>query len=199
MVAFKRALDADPVAAVATFLDRDYVLRYLAVDRVLMNDDGPFHLYCFGPASYYNHNFYWYESENRDRFWLLPWDVDHAGGLAPETLISPPWWQPTADCSCRSAGPRGLPNLPGACDPLIKVFGSWKADYDATVDGFLRGPFSQARVDAQIAAWSAQMAPHVRDAASLPGGTSEAAWRAGIDRLRAELDRLRTNRGFKYP
>ncbi|MET0340283.1 MAG: CotH kinase family protein [Polyangiales bacterium] len=197
MVAFKRAIDADPASAVATYLDRDYMLRYLAVDRVIMNDDGPFHLYCFGPV-FYNHNFYWYEQEKADRMWLLPWDIDHALGTGPETLITPAWWQPTTDCSCR-AGRGGLPNLPGACEPLIKVFGTWKADYDAAVDTLLRGPFSQAEVDAKLSAWSAQIAPHVRDASALPGGATEAAWRSGIDRLRAEIDSLRRNRGYKYP
>ncbi|MET0340103.1 MAG: hypothetical protein ABW252_03840, partial [Polyangiales bacterium] len=43
------------------------MLRYLAVDRVIMNDDGPVHLYCvpFLPGPIVNHNYLWYEFAQR--------------------------------------------------------------------------------------------------------------------------------------
>ena len=69
--------------AMARFLDKDIMTSYMAVDRVLMNDDGAFNLYCIpqgagnNPSLPGNHNF-WYEAAETDRFWLIPWDLDDA-------------------------------------------------------------------------------------------------------------------------
>jgi spore coat protein CotH len=65
ILAFAAQIRTDPGAATA-WVDRDYTLRYIAVDRVILNDDGVFHWYCFIPQGnnnglYGNHNYYWYE------------------------------------------------------------------------------------------------------------------------------------------
>ncbi|MET0390890.1 MAG: CotH kinase family protein, partial [Polyangiales bacterium] len=82
MVDFKTAITTSADAA-ESFVDRDYFLRYLAVDRVTINDDGIFRFWCNAgvsqgnnPGPFGNHNYYWYEEITRPRLWLIPWDLD---------------------------------------------------------------------------------------------------------------------------
>jgi len=75
--------------AMAAWMDADATTSFMAVDRVLMNDDGAFHFYCFAgaignnPKAPGNHNYYWYEAERADRLWLVPWDMDLSMNDAP--------------------------------------------------------------------------------------------------------------------
>ena len=77
---------------------------YLAVDRVIINDDGVMHFWCDGPGTTaYNGNLYWYEAPAHDKFWLVPWDLDESFDGYPAGRISPEWSKPAA-CSCSGSG-----------------------------------------------------------------------------------------------
>jgi spore coat protein CotH len=189
---FQKAIVQGP-DAMATFLDHDVTTSYMAVDRVLVNDDGAFHLYCGGsslsnnPNSPSNHNYYWYEAKDADRLWLIPWDLDHAmSDRAELPHIATDWRRtPTPEecnaCGGLSAGP------PSGCDRVIQNFQAWLPAYDAKIDRLISGPFSKAVVDEELASWKQQLM-----AAGFPVGD------APLSDLIRVLDAARVNRGYKY-
>jgi hypothetical protein len=200
MLAFKQAIDAGGSAA-AAWLDRDYMLRYIAVDRLILNDDGMFHWYCIGPQGsnpgpIANHNYYWYEAQKAGRLWLIPWDLDGSMAAEPRVHIDPEWSADGGDCSCHIS--MGFPQRAATCDPLSAEFASWRADYETMVDQLLAGPFSEAAVGAQLDAWTEQIAPLVDATAGLNGAPDADTWRAAVATLQAVLSSSRLHRGFDY-
>lgn len=201
MLAFKRAIDADQTAS---WVDRDYMLNYIAVDRVLLNDDGAFHWYCGGPQGsnpgpIANHNYYWYESTRSQRFWLVPWDLDNA--LDPSAgivHIEPEWSAVTSSCDCRLDINGGF-QRPPACDPLIADFAAWRGDFEARVDAFLGGPFAAEAVDAKLEAWSKQLEPFVTEATGVRGAEDPEDFFEAIRTLKAVIESSREHRGYAYP
>ena len=147
MLRFKEAVALGP-DAMAGWLDLDLHTSYMAVDRVIANDDGAFHLWCidggFGnnPEPPGNHNYYWYEAENADRLWLVPWDLDHS--MSERTFpphIAVDWRRvPSAgECTaCPGGSGFGVLDLPSGCDPVIRNFQAWQARYDAKIDASSR-------------------------------------------------------------
>jgi hypothetical protein len=195
MVAFAAATTENS-AAVERYVDRSYVTRFLAADRVMANDDGSAHWWCFSagqgnnPGGIGNHNYYWYEDQRAGRFWLIPWDLDSS--LAGTDFVRiVPEWRTTAPCEC--AG--NPPQRPTSCDPLFSIWAGWHTEYESAVDEFLGGPFEASRVEQKLADWSAQIQPHVAEAAGRNGAPSEAAWQEAVVALRGSIDSLRQNRG----
>ncbi|HMJ15582.1 MAG TPA: CotH kinase family protein [Polyangiaceae bacterium] len=191
---FKDAIRQSPEAMEA-WMDLDVTASYMAVDRVIMNDDGAFHFYCFAgaignnPKPPGNHNYYWYEAKHADRLWIIPWDLD----LSMSEALNPPHlesdWRtmPSADqctgCEGASAGlaPATL------CDRVFLNLHARKALYEAKVDAFIAGPFSKAAVDAKLDQWAQQLL-----SAGYPAEPS------AVSELKAILDRARMSRGFGY-
>jgi spore coat protein CotH len=197
MLRFKRAVAEGP-EAMASWVDLDVTTSYVAVDRVIMNDDGAFHFYCVeggkgnNPTLPGNHNYFWYEAENADRLWIIPWDLDHS--LRESTIPPhlPVDWRtvPSAgECNaCQGGGGfAGINGPPPGCDPVIKNFQAWQARYEAKVDALVAGPFSEQAVAAKLTGWKQQLAR-----AGYPVAEAAAAELEGI------LGRARTNRGFSY-
>lgn len=83
MMEFYRAIESSTdgtfVEKVSPFVDFDYMLRYIAVDRAIKNWDGIMGWYTDRNGYWAgNHNFHFYEEENPGgRFWLIPWDLDN--------------------------------------------------------------------------------------------------------------------------
>jgi hypothetical protein len=200
MLAFKAAIDAS-AAATEHFIDRDYMLRYTAVDRVIINDDGPFHFWCDppmpgAPDHVVNHNYYWYEALLVDRLWLVPWDLDISfDGYAPARTERP--WNAVAACVC-ALNSQSQYERPATCDRLTAHLASWAADYASKVDAFIAGPFAAQRVDTKLSAWSSQLAAPAAEAAGLNGAPSLASWLYATTQLRSTIDSARTNRGYAY-
>jgi hypothetical protein len=198
MIHFKQAVDAEP-AAIEAFLDRAYMLRYIAVDRVIVNDDGPFHWWCArggqgnNPNGVGNHNYYWYEAIASARFWLIPWDLDSSFDASPFVHIAPEW---TAQGSCVCQSPAG--QRAPSCDRLIQHFGTWRADYEVAVDDLLQGPFAPNNVDAKLGAWIAQIEGSVEESAGLNGAPTASTWHAAVSGLRGKIATARDARGFPY-
>jgi hypothetical protein len=156
----------------------------------------PFHFYCIAgglgnnPAAPGNHNYYWYEAQGADRLWIIPWDLDHSmreSTMLPHIALD---WRtkPTAEqCNvCQGGGRRAL-DSPAGCDRVIQNFQSWQVAYDAKIDAFLTGPFSQAAVNEKLEQWTQQLT-----AAGFPVPD------AAISGLEGFLERARMNRGFPY-
>jgi spore coat protein H len=195
MVEFAKASQQGS-AAVESYVDRMYMARYLATDRVIANDDGSAHWWCMSagqgnnPGGIGNHNYYWYEAELAPRFWLIPWDLDSSLGATNYVRIQPEW-RTVAPCTCA-----GNPaQRPTSCDPLFSIWADWKAEYESAVDAFLSGPFEPSRVEQKLASWSAQIQPVVSEAAGLNGAPTEAGWQGAVAFLRLAIDSLRQNRG----
>lgn len=199
-LAFKTAVlsNAD---ATERFIDRDYMMRYVAVDRVIVNDDGAMHFYCDpgSPPDYLvgNGNYYWYEAAESQHFWLIPWDLDLAFDGTPWVTIRPEW---KTQAACKCVAPRTMyaAQMPPACDALVKHFVTWKSDYEREVDAFLAGPFSDARIQTKLNAWTAQIEPIVKELEGVLGAPTAMAWQAAVTELRAKITSQRANRGFKY-
>ena len=195
MLRFSEAV-LDGPEAMAEWLDVEATVRYMAVDRVIMNDDGAFHFYCLGgglgnnPAPPGNHNYYWYEAEHADRLWLIPWDLDNAMSDIPfPPHIDVDWrlMPEPSQCTCGGGGFGGGLSTPSGCDPLIQNFQAWVPRYEDMVDDFISGPFRKQAVDAQLDGWRQQLTD-----AGYP--VDDSAFRE----LKTTLDRARTNRGFPY-
>ncbi|HKU44121.1 MAG TPA: CotH kinase family protein, partial [Polyangiales bacterium] len=185
--------------AVASFFDRDYMLRYFAVDRVIINDDGVLHFYCDAASPNYpgtSHNFYWYESTAAGRFWLIPWDLDLAFDATPFVHVSPAWFAP-ASCTCLKDAKYGS-QYPASCDPLVQRFIDWRSDFDREVDRFLQGPFAAERVEQKLRQWSEQIRPVVIEAAGVNHAPTEREWTSALDVLRSKIEAARRNRGYQY-
>lgn len=199
VLAFAAQLKSDPSAATA-WIDRDYTLRYIAVDRVIMNDDGVFHWYCYIPEGnnrgpYGNHNYYWYEESKSDRLWLIPWDLDTSFDNEARVFIDVEWSE-RSSCSCHIA--TGFPQRAPSCDTLTAQFATWRDDYEHAVDDFLAGPFSEQTVDDKLARWTALIAPVVDEAAGLNGAPDRATWEQALTTFKTIVDDARRNRGYPY-
>lgn len=198
MVAFHSAIQAGP-EHMADWLDQDVTVSYMAVDRLILNDDGAFHFYCIeggmgnNPGLPGNHNYYWYEAEHTDRMWLIPWDLDQSLRDVNYPPHIPDDWrmQPTAAqcgmCGSSGAGGFALNGPAPGCDPVIRGFQAWQQLYEAKLDELLAGPFSKAVVDAQLDTWMKQ----IQDAGFV---VNEAA----VQDLQGVLERARTHRGYPY-
>ena len=163
-------------------------------DSVIVHDDGPLHLYCG-----YNHNFYWYESEDAARFWLVPWDLDaaFAFGTISITHIAPAWNVLVDSCGCGINEGGGF-GMPTSCDPLLGQFAKRKDDYERTVDALLAGPYAADNVSAKLDAWTAQIDAAMQEASGLDGAPTYDAWNEALATLREHVETTRANRGYPY-
>ena len=199
---FKRAIEQSAAAAEGYF-DREYMMRYLAVDRLIINDDGVLHFWCNeitgqgnNPGEFGNHNYYWYEETSAPRFWLIPWDLDHSFDNYPAVRLDLEWSE-TAACACRNHSVAGS-DRPASCDPLVSHFISWLPDYEAAVDEFIAGPMRKEHVDSLVQTWSDQIRSAVTEAAGIRLAPDEAAWSNAVDDLLMKIDGARENRGYAY-
>lgn len=196
MLDFKRAIEVS-ADETARFLDLDYLTRFIAVDRVIINDDGTFHFYCQpnGSSPPANHNYYWYEGMTSAQFWIIPWDLDHSFDSAPWAHVEPAW-SVEAACTCNAVA--DAYQTPASCDPLVSRFAEWTDMYEQQVDEFLAGPFAKSKVDAKLNAWSAQIEPVVMEAEGLNLAPSYAEWQEALSEFRTKIDSARQNRGYAY-
>jgi spore coat protein CotH len=196
MLSFKSAIGTSADAA-AEWIDRDYTLKYLAADRVIINDDGIFHWWCAkggqgnNPNGIGNHNYYWYEAALADHLWLVPWDMDFSFNTQNAVHVPLEWRTPSTQCAC--VGTR-----PASCDPLVQRWIEWSADYETAVDAFIAGPFAATNVDTKLSTWSAQIQSVVTEAAGVNGAPSVSTWQNEKTALDTFIDNARANRGYKY-
>lgn len=202
MLGFKQATDTS-AQAVQGYFDRDYLMRYLAVDRLIINDDGALHFWCddvsgqgANAGEFGNHNYYWYQESYAAKFWLIPWDLDHSFDGNPAVHLDEPWTQ-VAPCVCRNQSVAGS-DRPASCDPLVSHFIEWLPDYEQKVDELLAGPFQEAHVDALLDSWTTLIRSAVVEAAGVHDAPNETAWEEAVSSLRQKIASAREHRGFAY-
>ncbi len=201
---FKSTIESqDADDAIWNWLDRDHQMRYIAVDRTIVNDDGIFHWYCNqrgqgrNPGGLGNHNYYWYEAAEADRLWLIPWDLDLAfRGNSTIVPIQFEWNDPNSSTNCGCGGVN-LVRLqqPPYCDRLTQLWASEDEQYESAVAELLKGPFSDANVTENIQRWAAQIDDAVKEqAATTHNGRhiSYSEWQEGLRLLLETIEDLRS-------
>ena len=183
------AKDGDErAAAIASWMSVDNTSRFIAVDRTIRADDGPFHFYCSGERCA-NHNVYLYEEQDADRVWLIPWDLDHAFVVVRDET----WLTSDTYVKVMDAVADAHRQMPPSCDPLIGGLGCWfHGSYEAAVDELLEGPFSTGEVEGTLAAWEGQIADVVQEASDTDADQlTPELWQAGLEELRARVEIVR--------
>ena len=191
----------DRLAVIDRWTDLETLLTTMVVDRAIRNDDGPLHWYCFGPCE--PHNFFWYEDPSTLKMTLIPWDLDLSfdsvepnSTSGPVIAIADPWGEITDDCQPFTFGTFGLQQKSAACDPLLGSLATLDDDFQRIRSDLLAGPFSEERIDAQLAAWTAQIESSVAEAAELhDDALSVARWESYLKRLTQAITESRNGDG----
>ena len=177
MVAFANSMatvgDGAFLETLGSWVDLPTLWATLAVDRAINDWDGMSGFYCWGDSSFcYNHNYYWYEETGRDRFWLVPWDMDLTFDLASpwQTCCGAPGYcEPVSSCDPVPVSEYAAV-LPAICDPL---FGRMSTlgydDWSDAARELLDGSMSLAQVESTLSTWEAQIQPFVEEDPNGPG------------------------------
>jgi hypothetical protein len=144
------------VSDFAGVLDMTKLAKYLAVDRVLSNDDGMSTFYCYGQGvtECTNANFYWYGNPD-GQMELIPWDLDYALYDISEDLgraqqdPNPNNCEPIPACEvwqtpdCDPATEQVF-ILPPQCDKLYGLIhrATWSNEYMAELENLADGPLA---------------------------------------------------------
>ncbi len=184
------------IEELGNWTDLDYLQRYLAVDDALNNWDGVTTFYRPLDRSWTaNHNYYWYQEEEADRFWLVPWDLDGVLVPAKGPVDAPHWTRVPDDCDREYAefNNRTYVLAPG-CDPVFRGLSADTGAYLSAVEELLDGPFAEEEMRSTIDALADHLAlaidedPDEEVRAEWPGAVE--ALRRDIPLFRARLERL---------
>lgn len=137
--AFTSAEPEDALGTLGTFMDLDYLARYMAVDDAIASYDGITYFWSDGSDGH-NHNYYIYE-DAPGHFTLLPWDVESTFWINPDHA-APHWTELPEDCSLTYAYWGGVATAPG-CDPFFRALRTDLSGWRAAARELLDGPFSE--------------------------------------------------------
>lgn len=176
--------DAGFAAVVESWIGVDYLMRYMAVARLIDSWDDIVAWYCVNGQTCINHNYYWYESTTEDRLWLIAWDVDHSFE-EPSPIRTkfgmPDWDDVAADCAPIDIF-LGIQGRAPACDPILRRMATelWDA-YAGESQALLDGAFSVAAMNARIDGLAALLEDAVAEDAN---GPSVVEWQTAVAALR---------------
>ncbi len=179
-------------------MDVTEILSVAVVDRMIRNDDGPFHWYCEdGKCS--NHNYYWYEEPTNEKLHLIPWDLDNAfeniiSNANPVTPIADDWGHATANCEPFGYGFLNIYQRSAACDKLTAGWTSFGIEYDQLRTKFVNSTFSKAQVNTLLDTWSQQIREAILEASNThDDAISVGKWENAIEKLKNQLEFARNN------
>ena len=192
------AQESELQSVISASMDIEEIIAHAVVDRVIRNDDGPFHWYCNGGGCG-NHNYYWYEEPENKELHLIPWDLDNAfeniiSDGNPVTPIKDEWGEKTNNCNPFNYGAFNSRQWSASCDKLTGGWASFTEEYEQLKAEFIEGSFSQENVDPLLEKWSQQIREAVSEAHNAHSDAislSEWEWALGI--LREQLEFARTN------
>lgn len=194
----KDATPSELQNVIAESMDINEIISYAVVDRMIRNDDGPFHWYCEnGGCS--NHNYYWYEEPYNQKLHLIPWDLDNAfenliKDANPITPIADPWGQITNNCQPFGYGALQSQQRSAGCDKLTSGWASFTEEYQQLRSEFKEGPFSEAQVNALLDSWSQQIRGATLEASNAHAdAVSVQDWEKAVNHLRNQLEFARNN------
>jgi len=192
----QRISDTEPSdiqTIIAESMDVNEIISFVVVDRMIRNDDGPFHWYC-GSGACSNHNYYWYEEPNNQKMHLIPWDLDNAfenilNNANPVTPIADDWGQVTNNCQPYAYGVWNISQWSASCDKLTAGWAGYTQEYDLIKNQCVNGPFSEAQVNAQLDAWVVQIREATIEARNVnDDALSISEWENAIENLKSQLD-----------
>ena len=193
-------------------MDIPYLIKYMVVDRAIMNFDGIVSLYS-GSGWRMRHNFCWYRDLPTSKFILIPWDMDKVF-LYPE----PNFWtnnQPVGNNTIPNWNVINTDYTPIGCyfdpstiamtymgsgpyysvepidaDKFLRLFrnATWN-DFVAAGHQFLDEVFVQDTVDARLTRWRRQIAPAVGEDETI----DSTAWETMVDSLSHTIPLMRTH------
>lgn len=168
------------------------IMAYIAVDRTIRHDDGPFHWYC-GGASCSNHNYYWYEDPKEETLHLIPWDLDNAfeniiSNLNPVTPVADQWGETRNDCNPFPYGSFQGRQRSAACDKLTGGWASFATEYEQALQALKTGPLSEAQITPLLDQWEAQIEAATQEAdQNYNDALTLQAWQNALQTLKAQL------------
>jgi spore coat protein H len=190
--------EATFAADMAPWVDRDALLRYVAVDRAEKNWDGIMAFYA--PET--PHNFYWYDDGAAEaRFHLIPWDLDNTFWEF-DPFTDPQQWvtsEPVPDWNVMPASCDPIPVwdpanethvTPPGCDPLLRLLAVTGWDRFVTIgQELLAGPLRYEVLDAEVTRASALIEPVIATDPTLDVGQ----WQVDRETFRGTLQRAITD------
>lgn len=169
----------------------DNAINFLVVDLAIQNVDGYRTFYCWGGSGKYSscnpHNFYWYQHETKDRFELIPWDLDASFSLTPFITGMPEWNDLSVSCdeAIQNTVDRTLWH-PG-CDPYFRMLAvHYEKEYKEAIQNFLDGPFNISKVHSDIDKWVKTMEPHMENDPHV----DLISWMSAVEKLKANINVL---------
>ncbi len=196
--AIELADDEELKNIVKTRMNKQEILSYCVVDRMIKHDDGPFHWYCNGNECE-PHNFYWYEDPSTNKMHLIPWDLDNAFENIlepnPVTNVRDDFGDITNNCLPFTSGFFGFRQWSASCDKLFQALILFEEDYEAIKLDFKNGSFSKNNTDQLLDKWSQQIEEATQEAFTTHGNDAlhPNTWNASLNRLKQALDVSRAN------
>lgn len=185
---------------VSKYMDVNTIMAYIAVDRTIRLDDGPFHWYCDNSGiNCKNHNFFWFEDTKNKKIHIVPWDMDSAfehvlGNTNPVVPITDKWGQISNDCKGYANIGTTIKQKSAACDKLTASWVLYKTEYDDATKKLKKNLLTEQQAIAKIDKWAALLNPYIQEAdlhynISEIGfkATSEAKWRESVDALKKQV------------
>lgn len=187
---FMAADDASLLATLGSYMDLDYLARFMAVEDALVSYDGVTYFWT-DTVTTGNHNYFVFE-ESPTKFVLIPWDTESTFWINPEHA-APHWTVLPADCALTYPYWGGLARAP-ACDrvfrALITDLDRWRAAGRAVLDG----PFATATMTASINRYLEVIGDAARADPTpfkySPFDQAVAGLRAAVPSMRARLESL---------
>ena len=144
---------------------------------------------------YENHNYFWYEFPDQDKFQLIPWDLDNAfenliQNVNPVTPIKDKWYETSNNCKGFRFGQFNLKQKSAACDKIIGSYTDYIEDYNTLDQAFQNELYNMSNINSLIDRWSSQIRKAVDDASVLYGENEPSLqeWEYNIEILKNSIE-----------
>ena len=188
--AFNTADDAHKLDTLGSYMDLDYLARFMAVEDAVVSYDGVTYFWT-DLTNTNNHNYFIYE-ESPTRFTLIPWDTESTFWIDPDHA-APHWTVLPTDCSLTYPYWEGLAYAPG-CDGVFRALDTDLSRWRAAARAVLDGPFALDTMVATINRYAQVIGDTARaDPTPTKYGTFDQAvlgLRSSIPEMRARLETL---------
>ena len=173
----------------ARWMDTDYLHRYMAVDDAIFNADGCTAFYSHSRAnSTVNHNFYLYQEQHRNFFWMIPWDLDITFQFFGKWAVIPHWTRTPAQCAkLYPVWDDRLKVAAPGCNLIFQTLASNLDTYRKAVDTLLAGPFAEARILTKID----ELAAFIDTAVKADPYVEYTSWRNEVAQMKTVIPLLR--------
>ncbi len=192
----------DTKKVIEKYMNVPQTMAYIAVDRAIRHDDGPFHWYCdLNGTGCSNHNYYWFEDQKNQKMTLIPWDLDGSFEhiISPAnniTLVKDKWGIISGDCKPFNYGNNILLQKSAACDKLTAAWVQYQTEYLDAKSKLQNQILTSSKALAEFDKWAKQIEPIIREAdnyynsgtSSTTKTTSKATWDSAVRAMRSQIE-----------